>query len=189
MIFPKRHVYSNAKIDNIFKQAFCTFNIYKEAYRTNNHGFGYVMSAFLIKIWFTIPNNDAPPALSTTVQFSQTGKQNKLLNICKLAYRGLNICKEAYACLWRFFVICFLAFLKTYRAVKHAVLKNMFCMLFTVLWNVMGSAVNYTWIRHIRVICNMFNQHVKHSSTAEAYHLLQRLHILCLHPKWQSKAY
>ena len=34
MIFPKRHVYSNMKIDNIFKQAYFTSNIYKAAYCT-----------------------------------------------------------------------------------------------------------------------------------------------------------
>ena len=102
MIFPKRHVYSKEKIDNIFKQAFCTFNIYKEAYRTTDHPgpwFRVRNVSLSHQNLVHLPNNDAPPALSTTVQFSQTGKQNKLLNICKLAYRGLNICKEAYACL------------------------------------------------------------------------------------------
>ena len=55
MIFPKRHVYSNMKIDNIFKQAFCTYNNHKAAYCSTDYGFGYVfrpISAFL-KIWNT----------------------------------------------------------------------------------------------------------------------------------------
>ena len=99
------------KIDNIFKQAFCTYNIYKAAYRTTDHGFGYVfplMSAFLIKIWDTKVSTSHSRVLgvlsfqktfSTAVKFSQTRNQNKLLNICKPAYQGLNIRKEAYACL------------------------------------------------------------------------------------------
>ena len=53
--------------------------------------------------------------------------KTKMLNIHIVAYRLVNIRKEAYACLWRFLWFGFLPLLKTYVAVKHAVFRKNFC--------------------------------------------------------------
>ena len=53
--------------------------------------------------------------------------KTKMQNIHIVAYRLVNIRKEAYACLWRFLWFGFLPLLKTYVAVKHAVFRKNFC--------------------------------------------------------------
>ena len=175
-IFSNRHVYSNMKNNNIFKQAFCIYDIHKQAYLAMKYVFrqkswpnivisgvsSLLRSAIVFNQLFLLTRGSAVshchqevfPHVKFSPRSKHTGKylQSDIL-LGKYSQMGIKGKKRKMP-------VCedfrFLALLNIYAAVKHAVFRKNFCTpTFTkpfslwMLWFLLNNWTQTSW----NVVC------------------------------------